>query len=371
MKILITGGTGFIGSALIRHLLEQTDATVINVDMLTYAACPASLSSVESHERYVFERLNICDAPAMQLVLSRYQPDAVMHLAAESHVDRSIDGPAVFMQTNIMGTYTLLEAARVYWSGLEASRRHRFRFHQISTDEVFGDLGDRDCGDYDDCDDDSRTADHLPHKPVGGHNLVTESRDPFTERSPYRPSSPYSASKAAADHLVRAWGRTYGLPVLISHCTNNYGPWQYPEKLIPLAIRRARDGQPIPVYGDGQQVRDWLYVDDHARALNQILRRGRAGQTYNVSASDEQCNLAVVQMICDEVDQMLGDRQRRCLIRHVADRPGHDRRYALDASLLRNELGWQPRVTFRAGLKKTVQWYLEHGFSDSSVRRES
>lgn len=329
MKILLTGGAGFIGSALVRHIIRHTDDAVVNVDKLTYAANPAAVGPVETDARYAFEQVDICDGPALARVFRQHQPDAVMHLAAESHVDRSIDGPAAFIQSNTVGTYILLETARAYWAELDPARAGQFRFHHVSTDEVFGDLEDADAR-------------------------------PFTEDSPYRPSSPYSASKAASDHLVRAWARTYGLPVLVSHCSNNYGPWQYPEKLIPLVIRLARHRQAIPIYGDGEQIRDWLYVDDHARALHMILRRGRVGATYNVGARQERRNLDVARDICDLLDQILGDHQRQKLITHVADRPGHDRRYALDPGLLESELGWRPTESFESGLRKTVAWYLEH-----------
>jgi dTDP-glucose 4,6-dehydratase len=325
--IMVTGGAGFIGSAVIRLLLRRTDAVVVNLDKLTYAANPLALEGAERHPRYRFEQADIADGAAMRAILARHQPDAVMHLAAETHVDRSIDGPADFIRTNILGSYTLLEALREYWAGLPAARAAAFRFHHVSTDEVFGSLG----------------AEGL-----------------FTETTPYDPSSPYSASKAASDHLVRAWHATYGLPVVLSNCSNNYGPWQFPEKLIPLMIAKALQGQPLPVYGRGENIRDWLHVDDHARALWLILSRGRIGESYNVGGRAERRNLDVVEAICDLVDEMAGPAARRSLITYVADRPGHDRRYAIDAAKIAGELGWQPEESFESGLKATVRWYLDH-----------
>lgn len=331
MKILVTGGAGFIGSALIRYLIRETDAAVVNVDKLTYAASPAALAEVDASPRYRFERVDVCDGAALHAVFARHAPDAVVHLAAESHVDRSIDGPAAFVDTNVTGTHTLLEAARRYWHGLDAAARARFRFHHVSTDEVYGELG-----------------------PTGR----------FTETTAYAPSSPYAASKAAADHLVRAWQRTYGLPAIVSNCSNNYGPFQFPEKLIPLMILNARAGRPLPVYGTGDNVRDWLHVDDHARALWLILTRGAVGATYNVGGDSERRNIDVVRTICDLVDDARppGDgTPRRQLIRFVTDRPGHDARYAIDATKIRRELGWCAQESFESGLRKTVAWYLEHG----------
>ena len=330
MKFLITGGAGFIGSAVIRHIIAATKHSVVNVDKLTYAGSTESLADVAASERYAFEQVDICARRALARVFDVHQPDAVMHLAAESHVDRSIDGSAAFMQTNIIGTHTLLEVARAYWQRLCARRRAAFRFHHISTDEVYGDLG--------------------------------AAQGPFSETSAYAPSSPYSASKAGADHLVRAWRRTYGLPTLISNSVNNYGPYQFPEKLIPLVILNALAGRALPVYGDGSQVRDWLYVEDHARALYQVITRGRVGATYNIGGHDEWQNIEVVRLICMLLDELHPDSPHRphaALIHHVADRPGHDRRYALDAGKMRRELGWQPTETFANGLRKTIVWYLD------------
>ncbi|GIX29718.1 MAG: dTDP-glucose 4,6-dehydratase [Porticoccaceae bacterium] len=330
-RVLVTGGGGFIGSALVLHLLAETEVEVVNVDKLTYAAHPDSLAAVADHPRYHFERVDIGDRPALEAVFDRHRPDAVIHLAAESHVDRSIREPAAFIATNLVGTYQLLETARAYWAGLDAPRRAAFRFLQVSTDEVYGDLGDR------------------PER--------------FREGGPYAPSSPYSASKAGADHLVRAWHRTYGLPVLVTHCSNNYGPRQYPEKLIPLMLFNALAGRPLPLYGDGRQVRDWLYVEDHARALWAVLLGGRVGETYHIGGDAERTNLEVVEALCAELEgrdlpRPPGVRAFRDLITFVADRPGHDRRYAIDAGKLRRELGWQPRETFASGLARTVDWYL-------------
>lgn len=328
MKLLITGGAGFIGSAVVRQYLAETDHSVVNVDKLTYAANTSSLGAARTSTRHVLERVDICDRLALDRVFREHRPDAVMHLAAESHVDRSISGPTQFIETNILGTYQLLEAARLYWSALEADAKSRFRFHHISTDEVYGDL--------------------QPDEPA------------FTERSPYAPSSPYSASKASSDHLVRAWCRTYGLPVVITNCSNNYGPYQFPEKLIPLMILNALAGEPLPVYGKGDQVRDWLYVEDHARALRLVLAEGHVGKTYNIGGRNEKRNLDVVRRVCACLDELAprptGSYEQ--LIRFVADRPGHDRRYAIDNSLIATELGWRPRETFDSGLDKTVRWYL-------------
>lgn len=352
MRILVSGGAGFIGSAVIRHIINDTDEHVINVDKLTYAGNLESLKTVSSNSRYAFEQLDICDYDAIAQVFREYQPDALMHLAAESHVDRSIDGPADFIETNIVGTYTLLEAAREYWQNLDSRRRNNFRFHHISTDEVYGDLGD-------------------------GAAL-------FTESTPYAPSSPYSASKASADHLVRAWHRTYGLPIVITNCSNNYGPYHFPEKLIPLMILNALEGKPLPVYGKGDQVRDWLYVEDHARALYKVVTQGQVGQTYNVGGNNEKQNIEVVHAICDLLDQLQptpknqntnGLLSYRNLITHVEDRPGHDKRYAIDASRIRRELGWRPQETFETGIRKTVEWYLANSewcrrVQDGSYQRE-
>ncbi len=346
MRILITGGAGFIGSALIRHLLNHTEHQVLNLDKLTYAGNLESLASVAANPRYRFVQADIADSTAVSRALDEFQPDAIMHLAAESHVDRSIDGPAAFIQTNIVGTYALLEATRSYWMQLEPVRKAAFRFHHISTDEVYGDL---------------HGADEL-----------------FTERTPYAPSSPYSASKAASDHLVRAWQRTYGLPVLLSNCSNNYGPYHFPEKLIPLVILNALDGKPLPVYGNGQQVRDWLYVEDHARALLKVVSEGKVGETYNIGGHNEQKNLHVVESICALLDE-LAPRQSggsyKEQISFVSDRPGHDLRYAIDASKIERELGWKPEETFASGLRKTVHWYLDNldwcrRVQDGSYQRE-
>lgn len=333
MKILVTGGAGFIGSAVIRHLLRNTGHAVVNVDALTYAGNLASLAEVADDPRYSFQHVDICDADALTRVFTEHQPDGVMHLAAESHVDRSIHGPAAFLQTNLMGTGVLLEAARQYWEALPAERQAAFRFHHVSTDEVYGDL-------------------------VGGEGL-------FTEQTPYSPSSPYSASKAGSDHLVRAWQRTFGLPTLITNCSNNYGPYHFPEKLIPLMILNACAGKPLPVYGDGQQVRDWLYVEDHARALVRVLEAGQVGETYNIGGHNEYTNLAVVEAICTLLEALAPQRPKgvaryRDLITFVRDRPGHDLRYAIDAGKIERELGWRPEETFESGLRKTVQWYLSN-----------
>jgi len=333
MKILVTGGAGFIGSALIRHLITATGHSAVNVDKLTYAGNLESLAEVAGAPRHAFEHLDICDAAGLDRVFAAHRPDAVMHLAAESHVDRSIDGPAAFVQTNLVGTYTLLEAARRYWSGLDAQARAAFRFHHISTDEVYGDLAQ------------------------GGGC--------FVETTPYAPSSPYSASKAGSDHLVRAWHRTYGLPVLVTNCSNNYGPFHFPEKLIPLVILNALEGRPLPVYGQGLQVRDWLYVEDHARALLRVVESGTPGQTYNIGGHNEQRNIDVVHALCELLEELAPDHpagvaRYRDLITHVADRPGHDLRYAIDAGKIGRELGWTPQETFASGLRKTVLWYLQH-----------
>lgn len=334
LKILVTGGAGFIGSALIRHALRQAGHAVVNVDCLTYAANLAALESVAAEPGYAFVRADVADRGAMDAVLVRHEPDAIMHLAAESHVDRSIEGPAPFIRTNVVGTCTMLEAARAYWERLPGERRNRFRFHHISTDEVFGDLG----------------ADGTP----------------AAESAPYAPSSPYAASKAASDHLARAWHRTYGLPVLVTNCSNNYGPYQFPEKLIPHMVLRALHGRPLPVYGDGGQYRDWLHVEDHARALLAVVERGRVGETYNVGAHSVRRNLDVVGAICDLLDELAPGRRPRGVARYrdliafVADRPGHDRRYALDARRIAGELGWRPLESFESGLRKTVRWYLDN-----------
>ncbi|UPF03827.1 dTDP-glucose 4,6-dehydratase [Pseudomonas mosselii] len=331
MRILVTGGAGFIGSALVRHLIDHTDHEVLNLDKLTYAGNLQSLLRVAGNSRYEFVQADIADQASVSAVLARFQPDAIMHLAAESHVDRSIDDSADFIQTNIVGTYSLLEATRVYWSTLNEQTRGAFRFHHVSTDEVFGDL-------------------------QGTHDL-------FDENTPYAPSSPYSASKAAADHLVRAWHRTYGLPTVISNCSNNYGPYHFPEKLIPLTILNALAGKPLAVYGDGRQVRDWLYVEDHVRALLQVVTLGEVGQTYTVGGHNEQRNIDVVHALCTLLEELAPDHPAGVtryadLITHVRDRPGHDLRYAIDAGRIERDLGWMPQETFASGLRKTVQWYL-------------
>ena len=336
MKLLVTGGAGFIGSAVVRHIINNTNSSVVNVDKLTYAGNLNSVNAVAQSNRYVFEQADICNAEAMTALFAKHQPDAVMHLAAESHVDRSIDGPAAFIETNILGTYTLLEAARQYWKDLPEVGKAAFRFHHISTDEVYGDLHGTD--------------------------------DLFTETTPYAPSSPYSASKASSDHLVRAWQRTYGLPVIVTNCSNNYGPFHFPEKLIPLMILNALAGKPLPVYGKGNQIRDWLYVEDHARALYKVVTEGVVGETYNIGGHNEKQNIEVVHAICDLMDELAPMHERgyplntkhASLITHVTDRPGHDLRYAIDASKIERELGWKPEETFETGLRKTVQWYLEN-----------
>ena len=331
--ILVTGGAGFIGSAVVRHIIQDTPYHVVNLDKLTYAGNLESLNSVSDSPRYQFEQADICDRSAMERIFAQYRPDFVMHLAAESHVDRSIDGPAAFIETNIIGTYTLLEAARNYWNVLEPQAKAAFRFHHISTDEVYGDL-------------------------EGPDSL-------FTETTPYAPSSPYSASKASSDHLVRAWRRTYGLPTLITNCSNNYGPFHFPEKLIPLMILNALAGKPLPVYGKGEQIRDWLYVEDHARALVKVATEGAVGETYNIGGHNERKNIDVVHTLCDLLEELVpnkpaGVAHYRDLITYVADRPGHDLRYAIDASKIAHDLGWVPQETFESGIRKTVIWYLEN-----------
>jgi len=328
MKILVTGGAGFIGSALVRFLMSSTDHSVVNVDKLTYAASLESLEGAMTSPRHVLEKADIGDSAAMRRIFAQHRPDAVMHLAAESHVDRSIEGPAEFIQTNIVGTFRLLEVALEYYKGLPAEGRGRFRFHHISTDEVYGTLG-----------------------PTGY----------FTETTPYAPNSPYSASKAASDHLVRAWHHTYGLPVVMTNCSNNYGPYQFPEKLIPVMILNALEGKPLPVYGKGENVRDWLFVDDHVRALLLVLERGRLGEEYNVGGNSEMKNIDLVRQLCALLDELApAGKPHERLISYVQDRPGHDARYAIDAGKIRRELGWQPRESFATGLRKTVAWYLQN-----------
>lgn len=346
--ILVTGGAGFIGSAVVRHLIRETSDRVVNVDKLTYAGNLESLANIVSGPRYAFERADICHRQAMEEIFQRYQPDCVMHLAAESHVDRSIDGAAAFIETNVVGTAVLLDAARDYWRSLGMRRRDTFRFHHVSTDEVYGDLD--------------------------------SSGDLFIESRPYAPSSPYAASKAGSDHLVRAWRRTYGLPTVITNCSNNYGPYQFPEKLIPLMIVNALAGKLLPVYGAGDQIRDWLFVEDHARALCLVLKQGRPGETYNIGGNSERSNIDVIRNLCSLLEELApakppGVNNYADLITHVADRPGHDRRYAIDASKLARELAWTPQETFETGIRKTVLWYLENSVwcgrvKDGSYRGE-
>lgn len=332
-KLLITGGAGFIGSAVIRYIIENTQDSVVNVDKLTYAGNLDSLESVENNPRYAFEQVDICNIKELSRVLEQHQPDAIMHLAAESHVDRSIDGSAVFIETNIVGTYALLEVARVYWDNLSDEKKMAFRFHHISTDEVYGDLA---------------LQDSL-----------------FTETSPYAPSSPYSASKASSDHLVRAWARTYGLPIIVTNSSNNYGAFQFPEKLIPLMILSALAGKPLPVYGNGLQIRDWLFVDDHAEALYKVVTEGKVGETYNIGGKNEKANIDVVREICCLLEELAPNKPKNVvkyedLISYVKDRPGHDLRYALDITKIEHELGWKPKETFESGIRKTVEWYLNN-----------
>ena len=333
MRILVTGGAGFIGSAVIRHIIQNTNHTVLNVDKLTYAGNLESLALVENNERYQFSHTDICNREALDHLFCEFSPDAVMHLAAESHVDRSISGPLDFIETNIIGTYQLLEATRKYWLSLSNDAKQKFRFHHISTDEVYGDL--------------------------------EGTTDLFTEMTSYSPSSPYSASKASSDHLVRAWHRTYGLPVIVTNCSNNYGPYHFPEKLIPLMILNALQAKALPVYGNGQQIRDWLFVEDHARALYKVVTEGVVGETYNIGGHNEKANIDVVHSICDLLEELApnkpeGIQHYKDLITYVTDRPGHDVRYAIDASKIQNELGWVPEESFETGLRKTVEWYLNN-----------
>jgi dTDP-glucose 4,6-dehydratase len=352
-KILVTGGAGFIGSAVIRHLINDTNYSVVNVDKLTYAGNLESLKSIEGSARYAFEQIDVCDAAELKRVFNEHQPDIVMHLAAESHVDRSIDGPAEFIHTNIIGTFTLLEQVRAYWNGLDCDKKTNFKFHHISTDEVYGDL--------------------LHPDEVGDSTL---SLPLFTEETPYAPSSPYSASKAGSDHLVRAWQRTYGLPILVTNCSNNYGPYHFPEKLVPLIILNALEGKPLPIYGKGNQIRDWLYVEDHARALVVVATKGQVGETYNIGGHNEKQNIEVVKTICTILNELVPiNTQYEKLIKNVPDRPGHDMRYAIDASKIEQDLGWAPVETFESGIKKTVQWYLDNQVwcqhvQDGSYQRE-
>lgn len=351
MKLLVTGGAGFIGSAVIRHIITNTSDEVVNLDKLTYAGNLESLAEVSDSERSVFEQVDICNRSEVDRVLAQHRPDAIMHLAAESHVDRSIDGAAEFIETNIVGTYTLLEASRQYWQAMEGDKKANFRFHHISTDEVYGDL---------------------PH-PSETQNAKERL---FTEDTAYAPSSPYSASKASSDHLVRAWRRTYGMPTLVTNCSNNYGPYHFPEKLIPLMILNALEGKPLPVYGKGDQIRDWLYVEDHARALYKVVKEGKPGETYNIGGHNEKQNIDVVHTLCDILQELRPQQTSyRHLITTVEDRPGHDRRYAIDASKIQRELGWMPEETFETGIRKTVHWYLDnldwcHRVQDGSYQRE-
>jgi dTDP-glucose 4,6-dehydratase len=378
MKILVTGGAGFIGSAVIRHIIHSTEDAVVNVDKLTYAGNLENLAEVKDSERYAFEKVDICERDALERVFTEHQPDAVMHLAAESHVDRSIDGPAAFIETNIVGTYTLLETARQYWQEQDEMRKRAFRFHHISTDEVYGDL---------------------PHpSDVVGGKLGEESQNSdsqyiptsrqnnailplFTEETPYMPSSPYSASKASSDHLVRAWHKTYGFPILVTNCSNNYGPYHFPEKLIPLVTLNALEGKPLPIYGKGDQIRDWLYVEDHARALYKVITEGKIGETYNIGGHNEKQNIEVVKTICAILNELAPASKNAVIqksvhnIQHyeslmtfVQDRPGHDRRYAIDASKIQRELGWEPHETFESGMRKTVLWYLDNPRWHQSVK---
>ncbi|GIU08538.1 dTDP-glucose 4,6-dehydratase [Shewanella morhuae] len=355
MNILVTGGAGFIGSAVVRHIINNTQDSVINVDKLTYAGNLESLASIASSDRYVFEQVDICDRVELNRVFKQHKPDVVMHLAAESHVDRSIAAPSDFIQTNIVGTYTLLEATLAYWNTLSADAKQAFRFHHISTDEVYGDL---------------------PHPDEQDDHSSNEALPLFTETTCYAPSSPYSASKAASDHLVRAWLRTFGLPTLVTNCSNNYGPYHFPEKLIPLVILNALEGKLLPIYGKGDQIRDWLFVEDHARALYKVLTAGKVGETYNIGGDNEKRNIDVVKTICSILDLLVPkDMSYAKQITFVEDRPGHDRRYAIDASKMSKELNWEPQETFETGLRKTIEWYLinqawcQH-VQDGSYQRE-
>ena len=355
MKILVTGGAGFIGSAVIRHIVKNTNDSVVNVDKLTYAGNLESLESVSKLERYRFEQVDICNRAELDRVFVTHKPDAVMHLAAESHVDRSITGPSDFIQTNIVGTYTLLEAAREYWTALDENAKQAFKFHHISTDEVYGDL---------------------PHPDEHGEQFTSDELPLFTEQTSYAPSSPYSASKASSDHLVRAWLRTYGFPTVVTNCSNNYGPYHFPEKLIPLVILNALEDKELPIYGKGDQIRDWLYVEDHARALYKVLTDGKAGETYNIGGHNEKQNIEVVKAICSILDELVPKHAKYAeQIIYVADRPGHDRRYAIDASKMNKELYWTPVETFETGLRKTILWYIDNqqwcnNVQDGSYQRE-
>lgn len=337
MKIIITGGAGFIGSALIRYLIKNTNNVILNLDKLTYAANLSSLKEVENSERYSFKQVDICEKDSINYIFNEFQPDSIMHLAAESHVDRSIDNSEEFIKTNILGTFTLLECARKYW---KKSKKENFRFHHISTDEVFGSL---------------------------------ESHGLFTEKTPYSPNSPYSASKASSDHLVRSWYHTYGLPTLITNCSNNYGPYHFPEKLIPLIILNALEGKELPIYGNGENIRDWLFVDDHAEALYLVLQKGVIGETYNIGGNCEKKNIEVVHTICDILDKLQplsGKKSYKNQISFVEDRPGHDKRYAIDATKIRNDLQWTPKETFETGIQKTVQWYLDNSLWYKEIKEK-
>ncbi|TMO99301.1 dTDP-glucose 4,6-dehydratase [Pseudoalteromonas sp. S3260] len=355
MKILVTGGAGFIGSAVVRHIIENTQDLVINLDKLTYAGNLESLGEVSTSKRYSFEQVDICSRAELDRVFKIHKPDAVMHLAAESHVDRSITGPAEFIQTNIVGTYNLLEAAREYWNTLDVVAKRAFRFHHISTDEVYGDL---------------------PHPDEEDGIALGKELPLFTEQTSYAPSSPYSASKASSDHLVRAWLRTYCFPIIVTNCSNNYGPYHFPEKLIPLIILNALEGKELPIYGKGDQIRDWLYVEDHARALYKVVTEGKVGETYNIGGHNEKQNIEVVQTICNILDELVPKESKYSeQITFVTDRPGHDRRYAIDSSKMQKELGWTPEETFETGLRKTIQWYLNNqtwcqNVQDGSYQRE-
>lgn len=377
MKILVTGGAGFIGSALIRYVINETNDSIVNIDKLTYAGNLDNLASVNCSERYSFEQIDICDRPELERVFKEHQPDAVMHLAAESHVDRSIDGPATFIETNIVGTYTLLEATRSYWNTLDGERKGAFRFHHISTDEVYGDLPHPDeVENNDEC--------LMVNGELTQNNttLNINNLPLFTETTAYAPSSPYSASKASSDHLVRAWLRTYGLPTIVTNCSNNYGPYHFPEKLIPLVILNALEGKDLPIYGKGDQIRDWLYVEDHARALHKVVTEGKVGETYNIGGHNEKQNIEVVKTVCSILEELAPIKKTQLciqsyesLITFVKDRPGHDLRYAIDASKIERELGWKPEETFETGLRKTVHWYLDnkdwwHSVLDGSYKLE-
>ncbi|BCN92746.1 dTDP-glucose 4,6-dehydratase [Thiomicrorhabdus immobilis] len=394
LKIIVTGGAGFIGSAVIRELINNSNHHVVNVDKLTYAGNLESLSTIDQDSRYAFEQVDICDATEVKRVFEQHQPDIVMHLAAESHVDRSIDGPGEFIQTNIVGTYTLLDQARAYWNQLEGDKKANFRFHHISTDEVYGDLPHPDDFTSSHCEETknstpARVSREQSDAAISQSRATNDQALPlFTETTAYAPSSPYSASKAGSDHLVRAWNRTFGLPTLVTNCSNNYGPYHFPEKLIPLVILNALEGKPLPIYGKGNQIRDWLYVEDHARALIKVATEGKIGETYNIGGHNEKQNIEVVKTICNILDELMPPEKRgiksqdgqlltthHSLLTYVSDRPGHDMRYAIDATKIQKELGWTPQETFESGIKKTVQWYLNNQawckhVQDGSYQRE-